>query len=216
MSKIRPTFGSLEYVRSRSIQVTGLIETEKIVLPTVGDIGTVLTNINSSINTINNQIVDISNAALDELDDRLDILRNQYDTMNSEITNIKSILLDFDERFRRIENRIDTMETIIDSRNEFDDNRIRPIETTTQRLSKFIAMFSSTYHMVDISNNPVQYPITNFDNYTISGLDSNGYLIQDDNQYENPFPTDISDFPVTTLENITISGDLSGTYLNQN
>ena len=42
MSKIRANIGTLQDVRTRSIQVTGLIESEKIILPTVGDIGSAL------------------------------------------------------------------------------------------------------------------------------------------------------------------------------
>ena len=182
MSKIRPNIGSIQSSKAR------LIETEKLVLPTIGDIETVITNINT-------KLVDISDGSFEEINGRITDLSGEIDT-------IKSTLVDFEERFRRIERRIDGMETIVDSRNEFDDERLRPIETTTQKLSKFVALFSSTYHMVDVSNSSISYPFTDLSNYTIPGLDSSGYLIEDDHTYVNQFPTDLSDFP-STLEDIS-------------
>ena len=142
------------------------------------------------------------------LGDVLKEITNQLTSISGDLQTLKR---DLDIRLDEIERRIDTNEDILDRRNEWDDERLLPIETTVSKLSKYISIFSTTYNLIDASENTINYPDTDFSPYqTIiesNGLDSSGFLAGNDN-YENLYPVDLEDFE-SYMQLNDLSNDLS-------
>lgn len=123
------------------------------------------------------QITEIKNT-LGDIGAILGDFNNEINSIKGDISNINSSIIGINNRISNNETEIDNIISgnIEISGGVITEERFLPLEKTLSRLSKFTAIFSDTFHMVDVSGNSIYYPYTDLSSVDISGLDISGYI----------------------------------------